>query len=314
MIRLESLRIRRFRGIREGEINGFSDVNLLVGRNNSGKSTVAEAIAWGTQPVGSVDPVGRNAMDIWSQAHAGATGAELYYRQDKSQSVEVTARINEVKLFRSLSPNGQQKFEPKKDTWQQNDPIFKYVRALTVFRPIDGWNPQIEQKLWPQLLANRGDKALTQMLNDIFKLDAEGFQLLPDRRLLVMFPEYSVPVDVQGDGTRAALRSLMLLAALQSTLFIVEEPESHQHPGSLERFALAICKQAKRQDVQLLVSTHSAECIQSFLTAAEESHLQSEVFHLRREDGALDASRLDGDTVQTLRETGVDVRYLDLYS
>ena len=129
-----------------------------------------------------------------------------------------------------------------------------------------------------------------------------------------MFPEYSVPVDVQGDGTRAALRCLMMLAALRNTLFVMEEPESHQHPGSLERFALAVCKQAKRQEVQLLISTHSAECVRSFLAAAEAADSQSAVYHLQREDGALDANRLDHETVQTLQETGVDVRCLDLYS
>lgn len=184
---------------------------------------------------------------------------------------------------------------------------------MTVFRPADAVEQQIEQKLWQQLLAKRADKALTQMVNDIFGLDSEGFQLLPDRRLWAMFPDYSVPVDVQGDGTGGAIRCLMMLASLSNTLFILEEPESNQHPGSLERFALAVCKQAKRQEVQLLVSTHSRECVQFFLAAAQAANADSAVFHLRREDGVLEANRLDPETVQTLQATGVDVRCLDLY-
>ena len=44
MIRLQSLSISNFRGVREGKIDGFTDVNVLVGRNNSGKTTVVEAI------------------------------------------------------------------------------------------------------------------------------------------------------------------------------------------------------------------------------------------------------------------------------
>lgn len=41
---LRSLEIRRFRGIRELKINRLGRVNLLVGRNNVGKTTVLEAL------------------------------------------------------------------------------------------------------------------------------------------------------------------------------------------------------------------------------------------------------------------------------
>ncbi len=41
---IESIRIRDFRGIRTGKIEGFRKINLLVGPNNSGKSAVLEAV------------------------------------------------------------------------------------------------------------------------------------------------------------------------------------------------------------------------------------------------------------------------------
>ena len=44
MIRLESVVMKNFRGIREGQLHGLTDVNLLIGRNNSGKTTIVEAI------------------------------------------------------------------------------------------------------------------------------------------------------------------------------------------------------------------------------------------------------------------------------
>lgn len=41
---IESIQIKNFRGIREGQIEGFRKFNLLVGPNNSGKSAVLEAL------------------------------------------------------------------------------------------------------------------------------------------------------------------------------------------------------------------------------------------------------------------------------
>ncbi len=41
---ITSLKVKRFRGIEEGELSDLSRVNILVGSNNSGKSSVLEAI------------------------------------------------------------------------------------------------------------------------------------------------------------------------------------------------------------------------------------------------------------------------------
>ena len=44
MAHLKSIEINQFRGIQELSIFGFSDINLIVGDNNSGKTTFLEAI------------------------------------------------------------------------------------------------------------------------------------------------------------------------------------------------------------------------------------------------------------------------------
>jgi hypothetical protein len=40
MILLQSISLNRFRGVQSGTVRGLTDVNLLIGRNNSGKTTV----------------------------------------------------------------------------------------------------------------------------------------------------------------------------------------------------------------------------------------------------------------------------------
>ncbi|MGB5989192.1 MAG: AAA family ATPase [Marinifilaceae bacterium] len=41
---LNSIQIKNFRGFDNLDIDGFSQINLFIGRNNSGKSSVLEAI------------------------------------------------------------------------------------------------------------------------------------------------------------------------------------------------------------------------------------------------------------------------------
>ena len=51
MFALDRLTIQRFRGLRDLTLSGLGRVNLLVGPNNSGKTSVLEAIALFCQPL-----------------------------------------------------------------------------------------------------------------------------------------------------------------------------------------------------------------------------------------------------------------------
>jgi predicted ATPase len=332
MIRLHSLRISRFRGVREGSLQGLADVNLLVGRNNSGKTTVAEAVmrVLMTGRGRGADLLDRNIDQLWSQIRNAQAGypPELWYQQDQSQTIALEGTLGESTVpdqangavlslaVRWLQPQNMgvtptQAF-PGGPGLQV--PVAEFANEVTLFRPLDATNSNIENTFWPRLLSDRRDKVLTKILNEVFGFRAEGFQLLPDKRLIVLFERHSLPLDAQGDGTRAALRALMMLAMLRGTLFLMEEPESHQHPGSLERFARAVCRLAREQEVQLLIGTHSGECVRAFLKGAQEAGSEGAVFHLSLEDGLQEARRLDAETVETLSSTGVDVRFLDLYA
>lgn len=333
MIRLRSLSISNFRGIQEGKIDGLTDVNVLVGRNNSGKTTVVEAITRAAMTGGlHLDLLGRLVEQLWQQARSVVSGTGgsggplgdvhslLWYRQDTSKAIELIGTLCDPSKSRKTDEIvyrlSQQGLTSNQIRANNLDPKRKqtFCQGVNVFRPADAFNTDIELRFWAALLSNRRDRLLTQTLNEVFGLDAESFQLLPNRQFMVLFHDYSLPLDLQGDGARAAMRTLMTLAMLKGTLLMLEEPECHQHPGSLERFAAALCRLAKAQEVQLTISTHSAECVRSFLKGAKAADSEAAVFHLTLNDGKQDARRLDPEAVETLTNTGVDVRFLDLYA
>jgi predicted ATPase len=334
MIRLDSVKIERFRGIRSGEVSGFADVNLMIGRNNCGKSTVAEAITLATvgsagnpqQPIVALHenkcgPFVRNAYDAWAiQRHETQRSAEeFWFQSDQTSPYRCETTIvddrGEQVLRSGVVFESSAKMERIHDSLDRsnNSGPARFARDANVFLPADARCTDIEKAAWPRLLTARKDKAIVTAINEVFGMDVEQLSLPPDGRMMLLLPQQGLPLDVYGDGTRAALRSLIVLASMQGTLYIMEEPECHQHPGSLERFAKVICKLAKSQSVQLLITTHSVECVKAFLEAAAEGDSESAVFHLRLEEGELTSRRLDAETVESLQSTGVDVRTLDLY-
>jgi hypothetical protein len=91
-------------------------------------------------------------------------------------------------------------------------------------------------------------------------------------------------------------------------------PPSLLHPGSLERFAQTVCKKAHADEIQLLLTMHSSEVVLAFLKASHDAGSSFAVFHPKLEDGQLDARRLEAETVNSLLNMSVDVRFLELYA
>jgi hypothetical protein len=294
MIRLKSIQIGNFRGIREGAVRDFADVNILVGRNNSGKSTIVEAIHRLADTAGgdAGDPISRRS-GVWveTRSEPGIYAPELWYRLIQTEAITLRAEVGGVSgpsgaiLTLTIRQGGGGPSTSSGWDWGQvpdagRAELQRFCARTTVFRALDLRNVEIERRLWQKTIGPRHDKALTTALNTIFNQDAEGYSLLNDK-LWVLFPHHGVPLDSQGEGNRAAMRCLMMLAVLQKTMFIAEEVECHQHPGSLERFARAVCRMAYDREVQLFLSTHSRECVLSFLKAAAEVGSEAAVFHLK---------------------------------
>jgi len=314
---LSSIHISRFRGIREGEVTELSDVNILTGQNNSGKSTVAEAI---TRVVchacaNNLDPFGRERMEAWvgPRNEPGAPVVpELWYRSDTSELLRISLRAGRKELSvegtlseERLHMGGARSTDPD---------LLRFASRVTQFNPPDSNDSRFERAVWRPILSNRSDKKLATAVAEVYGLTGvEGITLPIDGRLTMLFQDYSLPLDVQGEGTRAALRCLMLLAGLEDTMLIMEHPEGHQHPGALSRFATVLCKLAHQQSVQLLLTTHSRDCVRAFFAAASAAGSKAALFHLTLKDGDLQTRRLEEENFMALEGIGTDVRFLDLY-
>lgn len=318
MILLESVKIERFRGIRRGEISGLTQVNVFVGRNNSGKSTVAEAIVRAaallaqTRGGSKDDSFGRDRSWFWCKTR-NEKRLEIvhWYKGDRNHDVviEITSNGDTAKLVLSGDKESIP-IAPGVDS-----PLTTVSKRLTAFLPGMGHVPSDDVKLWEPLLMTRSDKVLIEVMAEVFDMpDLESIQQTPVGKLMVLFKSYAMPLDSEGDGARAALRCLLPLAQLQDTLYIIEEPEVHQHPGSLQRFARALCQLGQTRKVQLLITTHSLECVSAFIDGAEAANSDSAVFHLSLKDGDLTTRKIDAGTVRSLDDMGTDVRKLDLYA
>ncbi len=115
--------------------------------------------------------------------------------------------------------------------------------------------------------------------------------------LHLVFPDYSVPATLAGDGVQSLLRLSLELAASAGGAVLLEEPEVHQHPAAIRRSARVILAAVRRQ-VQVVLTTHSLEMINALLAESSKEDLDLlSLYQLRLEDGVIISSRLAGPDV-----------------
>ena len=361
----KNIRIANFRGIKEGTIEDLARINILVGQNNSGKSTVLEALILARAPIRLVDKLGRHGIqDLLKRRvsdRAQLDFRELWYRLNTENKIELGLEFADGNATNTKITYSNWEYELEGRS--REGPLFKEIFHV---RPIDDYvetiwgggstvnfHPTIirelkqrfsfseenakalgetmlidadyihkmesvERSLWQDIKAQRKDIEIRQTLNETYNLDIENLSFIPfvagKFKLYTEMPNYSVPIDDLGEGFRYALAILSTMVMLEHTALLIEELEVHQHPEALNRLLTAIFKVAKRNDIQLFITTQSLELINYALEVSEKENLEIKLYHLSLDkNGTLSTRGISAPDAKLLADVGPDVRLLHKY-
>jgi hypothetical protein len=392
---ISGIKIERYRGICECKIDGFKDINILVGRNNQGKSSILEALYLASAAFRVDDPFRRDANKmsyllnrrsrrglVWTTSKQ-----TLWYRYDstfplrteitfkgrssseseKSNSVGSTLRFelpdwfeipliglplarqfrNEfMRFFERIPPPSSADIDLSQ--WWislRDSSIYKrdggfpinrdeLQRALRVAYP-DFWNinhslrnmmfldadlmhnmQNVEKALWNDLLKDRLDKLVANVLRKGYNMSVEDLTYMPIAdiyQLAAKLPKTTIRVDDLGDGARYSMIWIMVAALAKGTIILIEEPESHQHPGGLVKSLEIMLDLAKKQNIQLFVTTHSLEFIKIVEKITEEKRIDLATFFIEmNKRGQIDYRKITSQDSDYLAKMGLDIRFLDI--
>ncbi|MEZ4434380.1 MAG: AAA family ATPase [bacterium] len=321
---LKSLEIERLRGIRQGRIENFAPLSVLVGQNGSGKSTVLDALLIaGSQQIGpaigqavqrrttldfaapwllwrgggSDEParvtLGTEQRTFWIEIRRGMRATN----QDELL-VTVDAAIKGSHLLITFVRGNA--FTPMNSQAYASSSPVAFIRLIEATR-----GERLDRLLTEAIKAGRR-RAVESLLGEIIP-GLVSVQMLTDKagspEVHFEFDWGSVPVALAGDGLHALTRLVYELATPQDALLLIEEPEVHMHPRALDAAARAMVETVKRGN-QIVVSTHSLDLIDDLIRAADTTGMldQLAVFRTAIVDGELRTSRFPGEEAQFARD------------
>ncbi len=298
---LRSARIQRFKRINDAAID-LDRVNVFVGGNNSGKSSLIQGIHFG---VGLLQTIALSGLWkastslnptqlIYSPAediHALGAGGKLFEDEDKAISLEFNLASGEscgVEVRKGRNRNILVSIK-NKDVARQ---LSSLERPFSVFSPglagIAKRENYVSDGVLLRTLA-RGDANLI-LRNILLRLGKSNVwgaflddlrEVFPGVEIEVGFDEKTaefievfikpgadkVPLELAGTGVLQAVQILSYIHRFSPSIVVLDEPDSHLHPNNQRLLCALLRRVAEERGTQIVLTTHSRHVVDA-LTGA----------------------------------------------
>ena len=308
---IRSISIQNFRGIRAGELTGFTSLSVLVGPNGSGKSAVLDALLLtGAEPDPAIQRISQRrpnsgnqwmAWLIFRELHKDAAPAVLILRSDSKNQRRFVLSPTSPNAFGGITVNYETGPEvgtlplPKAQSARSPrlEDISEVVLIDTGVREKQISNTDLFSIVLRRGLGKEAKAIVTDLVPDLETIEivTEGNQPAID---FVYKKLGSQPIALAGDGVQLLFRQVYEMAAVPGGTVLIEEPEIHMHPAALRQIARAVLATVRR-GIQVILSTHSLDLIDYLLSESTPVELEKfSIFRLQLKSGDLICSRLSG--------------------
>jgi len=310
MTSLKHLTITNFRGFDSLEIDGFSKVNLFVGKNNSGKTSVLESIFLSIGMSNSMLPNMINQIRGLHTGDAKHLGYLFYglkmenkpsflakftdnsdrllkleakYKQNESISNMSSASTQELigldLNFRELKENKQSFNRKSSLVFGENiiNPVMPsdYTEKLHAVFVADDKRGLATLARFSDMVKRKTDNSILETLQK-FDNNIRDIKALPDGIYFdVKNVKELVPSNVMGDGIRRFLNIVTAVYERENSFVCIDEIENGLHYSAYKLLWESLLVFSNQNNVQLFITTHNIETLACLKSVLEEKQFES---------------------------------------
>lgn len=321
---LDSLEIKGYRCFEHLTIEKLGRVNLIVGKNNVGKTTLLEVLWIYCQQYfesqffeiltsrNEVDEIKNNLLTdehFWALRHLYTSHPQFI---DKTEVAKFTlGRLNDKTedLNVELSFPSDTFKRPRQKTYGYS------LRVANQFIRLNGLDTNQLTKLWDEITLTESEDLVLQSLRIINpalrKINFIGYPKGAQNRVPVVQVEKSsepFPLKSLGEGMNRLLGIALALVNCKNGILLIDEIESGLHYSILPNVWKLIFKTAKDLNVQVFATTHSKDCVEAFAQAAVDSPEDGMLIRLERRDEKIVAKNIEENRLAQAINYEVEVR------
>jgi hypothetical protein len=339
----QSINIENYRSLNNICFDKLGRVNLIVGINNAGKTSVLETVyilANQADPRGllellrrrtRVDPVGVPAFSVTQLPREVVLSANYDERADNSVSLTIAAKDQPedadedwASYLRTLIVDatyaGQRQRSvtdffsgrARRTRLSIGDP--RWLCASVFHSPFSLSDPELLVHCNEESIRLKLKERVVRFIREHIDRGVQDIALANEhRRFLVTHDDFSEAVDLSlfGEGIQRVFLTGLLFAGARGGVVLIDEFENALHTGLLIEFTKFVHELAVEFGCQVFLTTHSKETVDAFLLNGY--HIDEIVAYLLKLDsgGKKNVVRVSGPDLKRAIEVGdVDLRRL----
>ena len=342
---LSSLLVKNYRCLKYLKVDQFSHVNLITGENNTGKSTLLEAISlfisqgevgWIFKLLSERGEYYRSESDSDNTTFNLKSLSSLFYdRQvlvdDEGSSITITTngsedvassltiRIVEMGSQHSLGlevVNASQKVvmplfidHPSR--------FYCNIESLFPFQLVrTSTNYKLNEQLWDKIILTEKEDFTIEALKIVdpnierlafIQIDASGY-----RKPVVKLRgrDAVIPLSGMGDGINRVLSIILALVNCSNGILLIDEFENGLHHHVQHKLWEVIFSMASKLGIQVFATTHSNDCIYTFEQLLNDDvHINDgKLIRLDNRDGKIVQVEFDPEEMRIATEQRINLR------
>ncbi|MBO3442959.1 AAA family ATPase [Clostridium sp. CCUG 7971] len=337
---IKDIYIKSFKGIKDLKLEDMKSVNILVGDNNSKKTTVLEAVELFERPYDFISHIKRISRKYNLKTVKYNKIKEMFYNCDLDNEININLYVKD-KLHRlfingkeeqliCIDDNGQSNElkdidrtilryefnnEPKEFIMNDNEKSFvrpkKQLKLLNIgyMMPIDTYIESRSIEAIDRVIQKGEKQRLIDMLK-IFDDNIVDINFTSDREIYITTNDkLSMSMGSFGDGFKKAIILTSKVIDAENGILLVDEIETGIHKDIIGKILKEIIKNSKLYNTQIIATTHSLEAIGVLLEKFDESLNEVAIYRLEEFKDQIYSRRFSGDKAyEIVVQEGGDLR------
>lgn len=330
----DSLSIEKYKVFKNFKIDKLNRINIFAGFNNTGKTTLLEAIYLLTKQnnIGAffelvklknkLSKLNTQYLNGYFLDEIKVSGyfneVETEIELQKFEARDIDKKDDYLASYKSTSTIDGEKLDNIVHTFESS-PLIRYVDKIeilcnSIFKSPYFYNQQeiinthsknVELKVF-DMLVEFINKNIDSNINDIDLTERNDI-----KRFLVdskVFPEKSVDITSYGEGLQRIFEIALSFAYCKNGVVLIDELETAIHYSLLVDFTRFIQELAVKFNVQVFITSHSKECIGAFV----ENNVHNDDINfytmIRDENNQIMTITYDGESLLNELEQDLEVR------
>ncbi len=273
---LKHININYFKGLDSIELKDCGNLNVIVGKNNSGKSSILHAIDMAALALNfrswNQFQLKRNIEDLFS--NIGKFKINLTYKDDSKIQISIPNSNNRNSPIITPEPNEIQKYKSiliqpslsaglitrnRRSPKQVMDYIDSYeysqVNSLDILYAIKYYATHNEKGF----MLEDYDKLIDEIIHYFPELENIESDRTEEDISTLNYEEYGKKLDIiySGTGLLHILDVLLKITISKANIVLLDEPESALHPDLQRQFIEFLHRISEEKKIQFYLATHS---------------------------------------------------------